>query len=67
MKWLWSRPEKEVAVVSHGIVLEHMLYVFANDCDESTSHELCKRWFANCEIRSVVIIEKGLSNSSSEN
>ncbi|CAH2035050.1 unnamed protein product [Thlaspi arvense] len=24
MKWLWKRPEKEVAVVSHGIVLQHM-------------------------------------------
>jgi len=40
---LWKRPEKEVAVVSHGIVLQHMLYVFANDCDLSIRHELCKR------------------------
>ncbi|CAF2260089.1 unnamed protein product [Brassica rapa] len=59
MKWLWKRPEKEVAVVSHGIVLQHMLYVFANDCDDSIRHELCKR-FANCEIRTVVIVDKGL-------
>ncbi|CAL9214360.1 unnamed protein product [Arabidopsis halleri] len=59
MKWLWKRPEKEVAVVSHGIVLQHMLYVFANDCDESIRHGLCKR-FANCEIRTVVIVDKGL-------
>ncbi|KAL9305612.1 putative phosphoglycerate/bisphosphoglycerate mutase, active, histidine phosphatase superfamily [Arabidopsis thaliana] len=59
MKWLWKRPEKEVAVVSHGIVLQHMLYVFANDCDQSIRHELCKR-FANCEIRTVVIVDKGL-------
>lgn len=41
---LWKRPEKEVAVVSHGIVLQHMLYVFASDCDESIRHELCKRY-----------------------
>ncbi|KAL0884683.1 hypothetical protein Bca101_008664 [Brassica carinata] len=59
MKWLWKRPEKEVAVVSHGIVLQHMLYVFANDCDKSIRHDLCKR-FANCEIRTVVIVDKGL-------
>ncbi|KAF3589121.1 hypothetical protein F2Q69_00026235 [Brassica cretica] len=59
MKWLWKRPEKEVAVVSHGIVLQHMLYVFANDCDVSVRHELCKR-FANCEIRTVVIVDKRL-------
>ncbi|KAF2557532.1 hypothetical protein F2Q68_00013144 [Brassica cretica] len=57
MTWLWKRPEKEVAVVSHGIVLQHMLYVFANDCDVSVRHELCKR-FANCEIRTVVIVDK---------
>ncbi|KAF3494506.1 hypothetical protein DY000_02054629 [Brassica cretica] len=59
MKWLWKRPEKEVAVVSHGIVLQHMLYVFANDCDKTITHELCKR-FANCELRTVVIVDKGL-------
>ncbi|KAF2591024.1 hypothetical protein F2Q70_00041929 [Brassica cretica] len=59
MKWLWKRPEKEVAVVSHGIVLQHMLYVFANDCDKSIRHDLCKR-FDNCEIRTVVIVDKGL-------
>ncbi|KAF3570689.1 hypothetical protein F2Q69_00060855 [Brassica cretica] len=59
MKWLWKRPEKEVAVVSHGMVLRHMLYVFANDCDDSVRHELCKR-FTNCEIRTVVIVDKGL-------
>ncbi|CAA7031074.1 unnamed protein product [Microthlaspi erraticum] len=63
MKWLWKRPEKEVAVVSHGIVLQHMLYVFANDCDQSTTRELCKR-FANCEIRTVVIVDKGLCSST---
>ncbi|CAN7040044.1 unnamed protein product [Brassica oleracea var. botrytis] len=69
MKWLGKRPEKEVAVVSHGIVLQHMLYVFANDCDVSVRHELCKRSykkyvilcsFANCEIRTVVIVDKRL-------
>ncbi|KAJ4915321.1 Phosphoglycerate mutase family protein [Raphanus sativus] len=63
MKWLWKRPEKEVAVVSHGIVLQHMLYVFANDCDVSVRHELCKR-FANCEIRTVVIVDKSFSSST---
>ncbi|CAH8311417.1 unnamed protein product [Eruca vesicaria subsp. sativa] len=45
MKWLWKRPEKEVAVVSHGIVLQHML-------------------FANCEIRTVVIVDKSLGSST---
>ncbi|EOA38808.1 hypothetical protein CARUB_v10011120mg [Capsella rubella] len=67
MKWLWKRPEKEVAVVSHGIVLQHMMYVFANDCDDSTRNELFKR-FVNCEIRTVVIVDKGsLISSTAEN
>ncbi|XP_010544050.1 PREDICTED: phosphoglycerate mutase-like protein 1 [Tarenaya hassleriana] len=62
MKWLWTRPEKEVVVVSHGIMLQHMLYVFANDCQDSVRHELCKR-FGNCEIRTVVIVDKSLNSS----
>ncbi|GKV19937.1 hypothetical protein SLEP1_g30133 [Rubroshorea leprosula] len=49
MKWLWTRPEKEIAVVSHGIVLQHMLYVLGNDCENTA---LFKR-FDNCELRSV--------------
>ncbi|GLT60554.1 hypothetical protein SLA2020_333160 [Shorea laevis] len=54
MKWLWTRPEKEIAVVSHGIVLQHMLYALGNDCENTA---LYKR-FDNCELRSVVIVDK---------
>ncbi|GKV19933.1 hypothetical protein SLEP1_g30129 [Rubroshorea leprosula] len=57
--WLWTRPEKEIAVVSHGIVLQHMLYVLGNDCENTA---LFKR-FDNCELRSVVIVDKSMMAS----
>ncbi|KAH7567607.1 hypothetical protein JRO89_XS07G0102300 [Xanthoceras sorbifolium] len=57
LKWLWTRPEKEIVVVSHGVVLQHILYVLENDCDPSVKTQLCRR-FNNCELRSVVIVNK---------
>ncbi|GLT93688.1 hypothetical protein SLE2022_114670 [Rubroshorea leprosula] len=57
MKWLWTRPEKEIAVVSHGIVLQQMLNVLGNDCNNTIRTTLCKR-FDNGELRSVVIVDK---------
>ncbi|XP_019059193.1 PREDICTED: phosphoglycerate mutase-like protein 1 [Tarenaya hassleriana] len=59
MKWLWKRPEKEVAIVSHGMMLRHVLYGLAGDSHVPTGHDLCKR-FDNCEIRTVVVIHKRL-------
>ncbi|KAJ4701515.1 phosphoglycerate mutase-like protein 1 [Melia azedarach] len=58
MKWLWTRPEKEIAIVSHGVVLQHLLYVLENDTHPSVKTDLCRR-FNNCELRSVVIVNKG--------
>ncbi|CAN8311871.1 unnamed protein product [Cochlearia groenlandica] len=63
MTWLWKRPEKEVAIVSHGIVLQHMLYVFANDRSKPVSDDLYKR-FTNGEIRTVVVVDKRLNSST---
>ncbi|GKV33526.1 hypothetical protein SLEP1_g42029 [Rubroshorea leprosula] len=54
---LWTRPEKEIAVVSHGIVLQQMLNVLGNDCNNTIRTTLCKR-FDNGELRSVVIVDK---------
>ncbi|KAH9756042.1 phosphoglycerate mutase family protein [Citrus sinensis] len=59
LKWLWTRPEKEIAIVSHGVVLQHFLYVLENDsADPSVKTGLCRR-FNNCELRSVVVVNKG--------
>ncbi|ESR46995.1 hypothetical protein CICLE_v10001737mg [Citrus x clementina] len=57
MKWLWTRQEKEIAVVSHGIFLQQTLNALLNDCQTSPNQELCPR-FTNCEIRSVVIVDQ---------
>ncbi|XVF39694.1 hypothetical protein PTKIN_Ptkin01aG0053400 [Pterospermum kingtungense] len=57
MKWLWTRPEQEIVIVSHGIILQHILYVLGNDCHPTIRSALCQR-FGNCELRSVVIVDK---------
>ncbi|KAJ4701514.1 Phosphoglycerate mutase-like protein 1 [Melia azedarach] len=62
LKWLWTRPEKEIAVVSHGIFLQHTLNALLNDCKPALMSELCPR-FANCEVRSVVIVDKSATES----
>ncbi|GAY48100.1 hypothetical protein CUMW_109240, partial [Citrus unshiu] len=63
LKWLWTRPEKEIAIVSHGVVLQHFLYVLENDsADPSVKTGLCRR-FNNCELRSVVVVNKGMMDS----
>ncbi|XVF64938.1 hypothetical protein PTKIN_Ptkin09bG0206600 [Pterospermum kingtungense] len=64
MKWLWTRPEQEIVIVSHGIILQHILYVLGNDCDPTAPSALCKR-FDNCELRSVVIVDKSLMGKDS--
>ncbi|KAF7830050.1 phosphoglycerate mutase-like protein 1 isoform X1 [Senna tora] len=62
LKWLWTRKEKEIAIVTHSGFLFHTLSAFGNDCHPTVQSELCKH-FANCELRSVVIIDRGLIGS----
>ncbi|KAG8494037.1 hypothetical protein CXB51_011571 [Gossypium anomalum] len=57
MNWLWTRPEQEMVIVSHGIILQQILKVLGNDCHQAVSYALCQR-FDNCELRSVVIVDK---------
>ncbi|TYH35029.1 hypothetical protein ES332_D13G165200v1 [Gossypium tomentosum] len=56
LNWVWKRPEKEIVVVSHGLVLQHILInLLANsDFNPTLTPALCKR-FDNCELRSVVL------------
>ncbi|XP_039003392.1 phosphoglycerate mutase-like protein 1 [Hibiscus syriacus] len=65
MKWLWTRPEQEIVIVSHGIILQHILYILGNDCHQTVRSALCKR-FDNCELRSVVIVDKSLGAADSQ-
>lgn len=58
LNWVWKRPEKEIVIVSHGLVLQHILInLLANsDFNPTLTPALCKR-FDNCELRSVVILD----------
>ncbi|KAK1405603.1 phosphoglycerate mutase-like protein 1 [Heracleum sosnowskyi] len=60
--WLWTRKEKEIAVITHSGVLVHTLREFGDDCHPSIKSEM-GRFFDNCELRSVVIIDKGMIGS----
>ncbi|CAO2833845.1 unnamed protein product [Amaranthus hypochondriacus] len=64
MKWLWTRKEKEIAIVSHSGFLFHTLGNFGNDCHQVMKKEICTH-FANCELRSMVFVDKGMASSNS--
>ncbi|KAL5714839.1 hypothetical protein ACHQM5_016746 [Ranunculus cassubicifolius] len=62
LNWLWTRKEKEIAVVTHSGFLFHTLKAAGMDLHPLMKEETCKH-FANCELRSVVIVDKGLAGS----
>ncbi|KAJ7965856.1 Phosphoglycerate mutase-like protein 1 [Quillaja saponaria] len=64
LKWLWTRKEKEIVIVTHSGFLFHTLSAFGNDCHSSIKSEICTH-FANCELRSVVIADRGMISSDS--
>ncbi|XP_039049881.1 phosphoglycerate mutase-like protein [Hibiscus syriacus] len=59
LNWLWTRNEKEIAVVSHGGLLYHTLSAFGHDCHPSMKTELCNE-FSNCELLSVVLVDRSM-------
>ncbi|KHG16416.1 Drebrin [Gossypium arboreum] len=62
LSWLWTRKEKEIAIVTHSGFLYHTLSAFGSDCHPSVKDEICKH-FKNCELRSVVIIDRSMMGS----
>jgi hypothetical protein len=64
LNWLWTRKEKEIAIVTHSGFLLHTLATFGSDCHPLVKNEICKR-FANCELRSMVIVDTSMSGSDS--
>lgn len=62
MNWLWTRKEKEIAVVTHSGFLFHTLNAFGNDCHPVVKKEICKH-FANCELRSMIIVDRSMMGS----
>jgi len=55
--WLWTREEKEIAIVSHSGFLYHTLNKYGKECHPTISEELGKH-FANCELRSMVLVDR---------
>ncbi|KAI5355827.1 hypothetical protein L3X38_008722 [Prunus dulcis] len=64
LNWLWTRKEKEIAIVTHSGFLFHTLSAFGSDCHPSIKSEICTH-FANCELRSVIIVDRSLMGSDS--
>ncbi|KAJ6896123.1 phosphoglycerate mutase-like protein 1 isoform X2 [Populus alba x Populus x berolinensis] len=50
LNWLWTRKEKEIAIVTHSGFLVHTLRAFGNDCVPSVKKEMCTR--CTCHWRS---------------
>ncbi|KAL0553134.1 hypothetical protein IC582_007022 [Cucumis melo] len=62
LNWLWTRKEKEIAIVTHSAFLFELMKCFGNDCHPSIKSEICK-YFTNCELRSMVIVDKSMTGS----
>ncbi|XP_026441495.1 phosphoglycerate mutase-like protein 1 isoform X2 [Papaver somniferum] len=58
INWLWTRKEKEIAVVTHRAFLRQTLGELGDDCHPTVQKEI-RNPFANCELRSVVITDNG--------
>jgi broad specificity phosphatase PhoE len=55
--WLWTREEKEIAIVSHSGFLYHTLSMYSKECHPTIRDEVGKH-FANCELRSMVLVDR---------
>ncbi|XP_044474996.1 phosphoglycerate mutase-like protein 1 [Mangifera indica] len=40
VEWLWTRPEKEIVIVSHGVILQFLLYALENDAPPQSNETL---------------------------
>ncbi|KAK1323138.1 hypothetical protein QJS10_CPA02g00187 [Acorus calamus] len=62
INWLWTRKEKEIAIVTHSGFLYHTLKKIANDCNPLIKEEISTH-FHNCELRSMVMIDRSIIGS----
>ncbi|BDA43351.1 Phosphoglycerate mutase-like protein [Coccomyxa sp. Obi] len=58
IKWLLARPERCLAVVSHSSFLFYLMQNFGHQVSTTVQGEL-RRWYENCEMRTVVICDGG--------
>lgn len=59
LNWLFTRKEKEIAIVSHSGFLFRTLATLGNDLPLFMKEEIHSH-FANCELRSMVIVNKSM-------
>ncbi|GMI89457.1 hypothetical protein like AT5G64460 [Hibiscus trionum] len=59
IKWLLTRKEREIAVVSHGVFLQETLITLKNKCLPLMDGDPFSR-FGNCEIRSVIVFNESV-------
>ncbi|KAG6402624.1 hypothetical protein SASPL_134826 [Salvia splendens] len=64
LNWLWTREESEIAIVTHSGFLIHTLSAYGDDCQPPVKEEIC-RPFNNCELRSMVFVDRSMAASSS--
>ncbi|CAL5029083.1 unnamed protein product [Urochloa decumbens] len=57
MDWLWTRKDKEIAIVTHSVLLQDTLRMYSKECHPTIRHEVVKR-FANCELRPMVLVDR---------
>ncbi|XP_010520640.1 PREDICTED: phosphoglycerate mutase-like protein 1 isoform X2 [Tarenaya hassleriana] len=62
LNWLWTREEKEIAIVTHSGFLFHTLKAYGNDCHPDVKKEISKH-FANCELRSMALVDRSMVGS----
>uniref|UniRef100_A0A0D9W1Q5 Phosphoglycerate mutase-like protein n=1 Tax=Leersia perrieri TaxID=77586 RepID=A0A0D9W1Q5_9ORYZ len=62
--WLWTREEKEIAIVSHSGFLYHTLSMYSRESHPTIREEVGKH-FANCELRSMVLVDTSMLGSKS--
>ncbi|XP_071732338.1 phosphoglycerate mutase-like protein [Rutidosis leptorrhynchoides] len=63
MKWLLTREENEIAVVTHSGFLYHTLAAYGDDVHPTLQKEMHKH-FNNCELRSMVIVDRSMIGSN---
>ncbi|CAO2041777.1 unnamed protein product [Urochloa humidicola] len=59
LDWLWTREEKDIAIVSHSGFLYHTLNMYSKECHPTIRDEVGKH-FANCELRSMVLVDRSM-------
>ncbi|XP_066345167.1 phosphoglycerate mutase-like protein 1 [Miscanthus floridulus] len=64
--WLWTREEREIAVVTHSGLLCHTLRMYSKECHPTVRQEVSK-YFANCELRSLVLVDRSMLGSDRPN